>query len=173
MILEKDFPRFRSKIALPDEQGCMLWKGKPKRSGYGQFSVRGNTFQPHRIALWLATGVTGQVAQHSCDVPLCCSPAHLSWGTYLTNNQDMAAKGRHWQQQKTHCPRGHLLSPGNLVLSKEKAGIRQCRTCHRNPRNGSMTRRDPIDRTEDAYDRIERAEAEELENETEDPGTPS
>src|SRR5216683_1328546 len=80
----------------PDE--CWLWTGKVQKNGYGQTSDVAGTSLAHRTA-WLLThpGILvtrNDVVRHTCDVRLCCNPAHLSCGTYLENSQDMVTKGR-------------------------------------------------------------------------------
>lgn len=133
MLTESDTRRFYAKVALPcPDTGCMLWLASTQLSGYGRLSVgpakARKLLGAHRVALYLATGEWGVEAMHSCDNPRCCNPEHLSWGTKALNMWDMVQKGRHHQQQKTHCPQGHPLSGDNLRGSKRSG--RQCRACH-------------------------------------------
>jgi alpha/beta superfamily hydrolase len=51
----------------------------------------------HAVALELSLGRPlreDEVARHSCDVTLCCNPAHLLPGTQFDNIQDRVARGR-------------------------------------------------------------------------------
>lgn len=45
---------------------------------------------------------------------------------------DAARKGRNAMQKRTHCPRGHALAGGNLVVHLYRAkGRRNCLSCRR------------------------------------------
>jgi hypothetical protein len=49
----------------------------------------------HAVALALAsTGIipAGVECCHRCDVPLCCNPSHLFWGSHTENMRDYFAK---------------------------------------------------------------------------------
>lgn len=54
---------------------------------------------------------------------------NLAWGTQRDNMLDMVAHGRSEKAKRTHCPRGHELSPPNLVPSK--LPHRNCLACSR------------------------------------------
>lgn len=60
--------------------------------------------------------------------------ANLAWGTVTENLLDAVRHGTHGQARKTHCKRGHELSPENTsVRLNPKTGgrHRQCRVCVR------------------------------------------
>jgi hypothetical protein len=87
----------------PAGGGCIEWVGGSRnRSGYGQFTVKGNSDfacrnqLAHRVAWYLHTGQppAGHVL-HSCDNPACVNPAHLRIGDQLANMQDCVSRGRH------------------------------------------------------------------------------
>lgn len=113
-------------------EGCWLWAGsKRSEMGYGSFVVRGRSFAAHRVSWELTHGPIppGLKVLHKCDVPACVNPDHLFLGTDKDNHQDKAAKGRHWQQKKTHCPQGH---PYDLENTEYPAGGgRKCKACRR------------------------------------------
>jgi hypothetical protein len=77
-------------------EGCMLWTGAVSSTGYGTLRVDGKTKLAHRHAYELAKGAIpkGYVLLHSCDVPLCCNPDHLTPGTHGDNARDRADKHR-------------------------------------------------------------------------------
>ena len=80
---------------------CWLWTGAEGTSGYGNLNESGRggkTRGAHDVALELATGelANGRLALHSCDVKLCCRPAHLRWGTKSDNAKDAVARGQHF-----------------------------------------------------------------------------
>jgi HNH endonuclease len=68
-----------------------------------------------------ASLLPGAVIMHTCDNPRCINPKHLVLGTQAENIRDMMAKGRHFNQKKTTCPKGH-------PLTKYKK-VRLCTTC--------------------------------------------
>lgn len=92
--------RFRRKIN--QTSSCWFWTGTTERNGYGQVyaakDARGRNvrFYAHRVAYALAYGYTPAEYEvmHSCDVPGCVNPAHLSLGTHQQNIADREAKGR-------------------------------------------------------------------------------
>lgn len=115
----------------PGLGNCWLWIGSKTEVGYPRFWANG--------ALQLATRFiysetftpipTGLFCCHECDNPSCVRPSHLFLGTNTDNMRDRAAKGRHPNQQKKVCKRGHELSGDNLLPSKR--GWRECKLCKR------------------------------------------
>lgn len=87
-----------SRIDKTVPSGCWLWTGPKNLQGYGQINPRFGTPFPHRLALILETGYdpgAGVYACHKCDVPACCNPSHLYWGTAKDNAADMVKRHRH------------------------------------------------------------------------------
>lgn len=56
---------------------------------------------------------------------------NLRWGTSSENNRDIVRHGRHVNARKTHCPRGHALSPENTPDWYKIKGRRGCLACSR------------------------------------------
>lgn len=83
-------------------EGCWLWIGATRNSGYGQFwepqSNRpdAKNWTPHRFSWVLHFGQiqAGKCVLHHCDVKLCVRPDHLFLGTHTDNMADCKAKGR-------------------------------------------------------------------------------
>lgn len=123
-----DIQRFWSYVEKSD--GCWLWRGTILDSGYGQFKVRGRKYRAHLVSCEIAGSPIPPELQgcHSCDVRACIRPDHIFPGTSAENAADMVQKGRARNQNtgKTHCVRGHPLTPENL-LHRE---ARNCRTCN-------------------------------------------
>jgi hypothetical protein len=97
-----DAMRFWSRVDKRGPDECWLWTGaafrKSKRQmGYGRRAGSGPNTYAHRVAYMLAKGPIpkGKLVMHTCDVPLCCNPAHLLIGTNAENAADRVAKGRH------------------------------------------------------------------------------
>ena len=77
---------------------CWPWLKSSTIWGYGRIGFgpagKQRTYNASRVALYLATKITGEVAMHSCDNRLCCNPAHLSWGSQADNIADCVKRGR-------------------------------------------------------------------------------
>lgn len=128
------FERLKARCKA-DERGCWIWQGCVGTKGYGQASYRNKPWAAHRLAYRLTKGDIPPRMQvmHSCDVPACCNPDHLSLGTNGDNHADKTAKGRHHSTIVTHCPRGHEYSKENTYVIKKPDGrtARDCRICQR------------------------------------------
>ena len=125
----------RRLVRMPN--GCLEWSGFRHR-GYGKIGVGNKMAQTHRVAWELANGPIppGMKILHHCDNPPCCETepsdaypeGHLFLGTLADNSQDMASKGRHYNQQKPRCLQGHPYDEANTRMWR---GLRKCRECLR------------------------------------------
>lgn len=117
-----------------DANGCWIFHGRVSTWGYGVFSAL-DEGTAHRVMYRLTFGpiAKGMRVCHTCDVRLCVNPTHLWMGTQQQNIQDCAAKKRHTNGAKTHCPRGHEFTPENTRYSDAGKGRkrRSCVTCGR------------------------------------------
>jgi len=94
-----EIERFEAKYEPEPNSGCWLWTGFVDPGGYGRFSrPAGQTSLAHRVCWeFFVSGqpvTRGLVVMHSCDVPACVNPRHLSVGTQLDNVRDRDRKGR-------------------------------------------------------------------------------
>lgn len=90
-----DVRRFWSKVAIPDQNGCMLWMAA-KASGYGAIWFAGVQQGAHRVSLILAEGEPpdpSMEAAHSCRNTHCVAPLHLRWATRIDNDRDKVRDG--------------------------------------------------------------------------------
>ena len=123
----------------PELGPCHVWITRLRSDGYGSMAVDGKNQKSNRVAFFLAHGRWPvPCALHHCDNRACVKalpdahgPAHIYEGTQAQNNRDLAARGRHGKQQRTHCIHGHSLSGDNLYVSgpTAKRPYRRCRIC--------------------------------------------
>lgn len=88
--------RFWRNVALPNDQGCMLWIGRVGDGGYGLFNIGRVRFRANRVSCQIAYGVPDPetpYAIHSCRNKDCVSPGHLRWSTQKQNSLDMRRDG--------------------------------------------------------------------------------
>lgn len=93
--------RFWNKVDRTPGHGpngdCWLWIAAIDSPGYGAIYWKGKKRNSHRVAYELTYGEIDRNLDicHSCDVRLCCNPAHLFSGTRLENVKDAVSKARH------------------------------------------------------------------------------
>lgn len=133
-LTERDEKRFWSKVALPNEQGCMLWLRGLRDGRYGCFGLNGKTVQAHRISYTLAYGeipdglVIDHVKDRGCTSPRCVAPEHLEAVTQAENMRRGDPNAH--QKAKTHCPANHLYDEANTYQYPTRVE-RACRACRR------------------------------------------
>jgi hypothetical protein len=102
------------------DAACWLWTGARTSGGYGQFWNGSAIVYAHRFSYEAHVGriPDGLVIDHLCLEP-------------VTNGENLRrgiSHGGHNNSAKTHCPKGHPYSGGNLYLKPN--GTRCCRECN-------------------------------------------
>jgi hypothetical protein len=60
------------------------------------------------------------------------NPAHLRPGTHRENIDDVIARRRWWNMNKTHCVNGHAFTRKNTIVGEQRGNRRRsCRECAR------------------------------------------
>lgn len=133
--------RFMRFVSPDPNSGCWLWVGSDDgRSdagkGYGKFGVdlgggRMRMRSAHRVSyeIFVGTIPEGLQIDHLCRVKCCVNPQHLEPVTAKENC--IRAGAGNIQMARTHCPKGHPYSGGNLYVKRSKSGgdNRICREC--------------------------------------------
>lgn len=115
---------------LDGDDGCWEWTGHIEPDGYGLVRREGKNLRAHRFVFMMFKGEISQGLQldHLCRNRRCVNPSHLEPVTHRENQMRgetiIAANA-----SKTHCPRGHELIEGNLVVTALKKGMRTCKRC--------------------------------------------
>lgn len=114
--------RFWAKVEKTE--GCWLWTGAVRGTGYGNVSLggRGRGLQAaHRVSWELHNGpiLDGLCVLHACDVRNCVRPDHLFLGTILDNNRDAKAKGRNNRGERVP---SHKLSTAEAIAVRASTG---------------------------------------------------
>lgn len=115
---------FATRVVEVLPSGCHIWMGGVNDQGYGLIRHGLRHKRAHRVAWEMANGPIpeGMVILHSCDVPSCVNPHHLTAGTQADNLKDMHAKSR----GKTPDVRGER--QGSAKITAED--VRQIRLLH-------------------------------------------
>ncbi len=101
--------RFKDKMSIPDENGCINWLGAKSCGRYGAISIGSRNdgtkkkHNAHRISYEIFVGeIPGNMCVlHKCDNVHCVNPNHLFLGSQNDNMQDMIRKGRDNHPVKT------------------------------------------------------------------------
>ncbi|GLW63518.1 hypothetical protein Arub01_17620 [Actinomadura rubrobrunea] len=126
--------RFTSKVVIDPETGCHVWTASKTRDGYGKFWFDGRHQYAHRVAYAATHGEipAGMEVDHMCGRRDCVRPDHLQVVTHVENSRFQVTRdGTHPMANRTHCPRGHALTPENNRPDRAARGWRKCLACNR------------------------------------------
>lgn len=112
---------FDERYSIQPESGCWIWLGAVNDKGYGQIKINGVTTYAHRLSYERKYGPITETMEllHSCDVPSCVNPAHLTQGSHKKNMEDMAKRGRSSKTPKNFGEghnRGKLKEPDIMCI---------------------------------------------------------
>jgi hypothetical protein len=110
---------------------CWLWTGNIGNRGYGFFHLGHEKWQAHRMAYGLTYGsLPDGPLDHLCRNPKCINPTHLEAVTHGENmHRGIAiAMVKAKAATRTHCRKGHPLTPDNVGMGPRG---RFCRTCRK------------------------------------------
>lgn len=122
--------KFMRNVQFEPNTGCWLWDGPLDRDNYARFGIKEKrSSRASRISYEYFKGIDPKemYVLHKCDTRQCVNPDHLFLGTAKDNAQDCSKKGRHKNQIKTHCHRGHEYTEQNTY--SRSPGKRECRIC--------------------------------------------
>lgn len=107
---------------------CWVWTGAISSEGYG----RCGSAYAHRWSYEVFVGPIPEGLQidHLCRVRKCVNPAHLEPVTQRENLLRGDGAGARFAR-RTHCSRGHALTPENTYAEKASPGARMCLACKR------------------------------------------
>ena len=123
----REIERFLCKIIRPAGTDCWIWSAYKDNAGYGKFRRHGHPpIVAHRFSYELSIGAIppGIQIHHKCRNPTCVNPDHLE---ALTPAEHIV-KAVYVHKERTHCRRGHELTPKNTHLYR---GVKVCRACAR------------------------------------------
>lgn len=124
--------RFWAKV---DRSGdCWIWTAATN-GRYGVIGGRRSRFYAHRLSVLLDGREIpeGMQIDHLCRNTLCVNPKHLDVVTPKENWRRIPREGLpcvRRSRTRTHCSKGHELSPENVFYKKGET-FRRCRACHR------------------------------------------
>jgi hypothetical protein len=120
----------------PELGHCWLWTASATPNGYGRFVMSADPDGFHRHVpahVWAYEHLVGPIPDglvldhFACDRRICCNPAHVRPTTHRENIL-RGTGGSARNARKTHCIRGHELTPENLYYNGRNGG-RACRKC--------------------------------------------
>lgn len=94
---ERQAKNFWTKVDIRSNDECWMWMASVRGNGRGAVCLNHSIhMDAHKVAFELCHGelLEGEKACHTCDVELCCNPAHLYRGDHDSNMKDRCARNR-------------------------------------------------------------------------------
>lgn len=124
--------RFWAKVDRRGRVECWPWTASTAgNQGYGRIRVGERDVLAHRFAYELLRGPIpeGLDIDHLCRNRRCVNPAHMEPVT-RTENTMRGESPNARNARKTHCAKGHPLTPENVYIFPGRS-TRQCKPCRR------------------------------------------
>jgi hypothetical protein len=141
----RDFrERFWEKVSIRGVDDCWPWTASRVKGkwDYGVIACRpeGKRLVASQVS-WMLTNQQdiprGFHVLHSCDVPSCCNPKHLSLGTLSENIRQCIDRGRWFKprapgrKDRAYCLHGHDLRREGAYYYSKTSRARSCAECCR------------------------------------------
>jgi hypothetical protein len=126
--------RAMQSVSTEPNTGCWLWIGAstgPATHQYGAMKVGSKMVKVHRLLFEATYGAIprGKVLDHICRTTLCVNPSHLRICT-VRENTIWGVGPTAKNAAKTHCVKGHALTPENTRMRKREGAMRrECKAC--------------------------------------------
>lgn len=111
---------------------CLIWAAALNSSGYGVMRREGGKHAlAHALAYEHAYGPIppGLEPDHLCGQRACVHAGHLEAVSHAENVRRAISYAR-----RSHCPRGHEMTPENRLQYRHRTGCRACRNASRRAR---------------------------------------
>ncbi len=160
-------------VAPTSLDGCWPWTGGTVSRNRGRIDKDGRGQYVHKLVWEMLNGPVpdGLELDHLCLNPNCVNPRHLEAVTHQENSRRAGLQTHNSRTPRTHCAKGHALTPENVYVPPGRPQYRYCVTCRQNAKNriSLQIRDDEIARQStriaelEASQRSDKARIEELE----------
>lgn len=115
----------KTKSELDSTSGCLNWKGKITKYGYGEFKIKNQRYRAHRAAIMAHSGIeaTNLIACHRCGNRKCVNVDHIYLGTNKDNAEDSIRHGTFYRQRMGEDNPASVLTNQEVIEIKKLLAI--------------------------------------------------